>query len=58
MAKDQLDNLYYFVKNSWGTKGKNEGYEYVSESFVLYKTLSIYVHKDVIPKQIMKKIKE
>lgn len=56
MATDQMDNLYYYVKNSWGTNGKYRGYEYVSESFVLYKTLSIYVHKDVIPKQIMKKI--
>ncbi len=56
MANDQLGNLYYYVKNSWGTKGKNKGFEYVSEAFVLYKTLSIYVHKDVIPKQILKKI--
>ena len=56
MAEDQLGNLFYYVKNSWGTDRKLEGYEYVSESFVLYKTLSIYVHKDVIPKSIRKKI--
>lgn len=56
MATDENDNLYYYVKNSWGVKGNYDGYEFVSESFVLYKTLSVYVHKDAIPKSIKKKI--
>lgn len=58
MAMDENDNLYYYVKNSWGIQGDYEGYQFVSESFVLYKTLTIMVHKDAIPKSIRKKIKK
>lgn len=59
IAKDQLDTKYYFVKNSWGTVGGSpyNGYFYASEPFVLYKTISIMVHKNAIPKDILKKLK-
>jgi bleomycin hydrolase len=57
MAKDQLNTPYYIVKNSWG-KDRNEcdGYFYASESYVLYKTTSIMIHKKALPSAIAKKI--
>lgn len=57
IAKDQKGNKYYKVKNSWGTSDKYNGYFYASEAFVLYKTMSIMVHKNAIPKDIAKKLK-
>lgn len=56
-VKDQNNTLYYLVKNSWG-KEVNEcgGYFYASESYVLYKTTSIMVHKKALPPAIAKKL--
>lgn len=56
-AKDQAGNIYYKVKNSWGTDSKYEGYFYASKPFVMYKTMSIMLHKDAIPKAIRQKMK-
>jgi bleomycin hydrolase len=57
IVKDQKDTPYYIVKNSWG-KDRNEcdGYFYASESYVLYKTTSIMLHKKAIPPAIAKKL--
>ncbi len=55
LLKDQNGTTYYKVKNSWGKDSKhiaNEGYIYMSEAFLRLKTISIMVHKDVIPKKI------
>ncbi|HPX04688.1 MAG TPA: C1 family peptidase, partial [Tenuifilaceae bacterium] len=57
IAKDQKGNKYYKVKNSWGTTDKYNGFFFASEPFVLYKTMSIMVHKNAIPKEIAKKLK-
>lgn len=57
MVKDQNGTVYYTIKNSWGTK-RNEcdGYFYASESYMLYKTTSILVHKKALPPAIAKKL--
>lgn len=55
-AKDQAGNHYFKVKNSWGTEQKYEGYFYASDAFVAYKTMSIMVNKNSIPKAIRKKL--
>ncbi len=55
-AKDQEGNHYFKVKNSWGTDQKYDGYFYASDAFVAYKTMSILVNKNSIPKAIRKKL--
>lgn len=57
IAHDQNGTKYYIVKNSWGTENNPYGgYIYASEAFVRYKTISVMLHKDGIPKKIGKKI--
>ncbi|MFV0376605.1 MAG: aminopeptidase C [Mangrovibacterium sp.] len=55
-AKDQTGNRYYKVKNSWGKYNKYDGLFYASQPFVAYKTISIMVHRDAIPKDIRTKL--
>ncbi|MCD7938425.1 MAG: aminopeptidase [Tannerellaceae bacterium] len=57
IAKDQTGKEFYMVKNSWGTDNKYEGTWYASKAFAAYKTMSIVVHKDALPKAIRKKLK-
>ena len=57
-AKDQNGKRYYMVKNSWGTvKSDYKGIWYISEAFMQYKTNDVLVHKNAIPKDILKKLK-
>ena len=56
MAKDQTGKRYYMVKNSWGTDNKYQGKWYASEAFIAYKTMSIVVHKDAVPRIIKDKL--
>ena len=55
-ATDQNGKRYYKVRNSWTDKQVYGGYFYVSEPYVLAKTLDILVHRDAIPAKIAKKM--
>ncbi|MCF8388662.1 MAG: C1 family peptidase [Bacteroidales bacterium] len=56
-AKDQKGNIYYKVKNSWGTEDHiYDGYLYVSKPYVAYKTMNFMVNKEALPKNIRKKL--
>ena len=55
-AVDQNGKRYYKVKNSWDDKQIYKGYFYVSEAYFMAKTLSIIVHKDAVPKSVLKKL--
>lgn len=55
-AKDQIGNLYYKIKNSWGDYNGFHGFFYASKPYVQFKTMSIMVHRDAIPKSISKKL--
>lgn len=55
-ATDQEGNRYYKVQNSWDTNQLYDGYFYVSEPYLLAKTIDILVHRDAIPAPIRKKL--
>ena len=57
VAKDQNGNKFYKVKNSWGTeKSEYDGFFYVSENYVRYKTMNILIHKNALPANIKSKL--
>lgn len=54
-ATDQIGNRYYKVQNSWDVMPPYDGFWYFSRPFVEYKTMSIMVNRNAIPKEIRKK---
>lgn len=57
IAKDQKDNKYFIVKNSWADdSNKYNGYFYASYPFVAYKTMSFMIHKDALSKEMKSKL--
>lgn len=56
LAKDQNNNRYFRVKNSWGTDNPGNGYFYASVPYFAYKTTNIMVNKKAIPADIAKKM--
>ncbi len=56
LAMNQNGTQFYYTKNSWGDKGF-DGYWYMSESYVRLMTISIMVHKNVIPEELKAKLK-
>ncbi|RZJ28936.1 MAG: aminopeptidase [Flavobacterium sp.] len=57
LAKDQNGKQYYKVKNSWGATNDYKGYLYVTKAFVQLKSTGILIHKDAIPKMLVKKLR-
>ena len=55
-ATDQCGNRYFKVQNSWGVMPPYDGVYYFSRPFVEYKTMSVTVNRNVIPKDIRKKL--
>lgn len=58
-AKDQNGNIYYKVKNSWGTdssRTKYDGYIYMSVAYIKLKAISILMHKDALLPKTKKKL--
>lgn len=47
-AKDQKGNIYYKVKNSWGTQSGRDGYIYMSVAYLRLKAISVLLHKDAL----------
>ncbi|NUM32264.1 MAG: aminopeptidase [Bacteroidetes bacterium] len=54
IANDQKGNKYFITKNSWGKKSGIEGYVYMSEKYIMLKTVSIYINKNAITPEINK----
>ena len=55
-AVDQKGNPFYKVQNSWGEGSPYKGFYYFSRPFVEYKTMDFMVNKNVVPKEILKKL--
>jgi bleomycin hydrolase len=55
-VKDQKGNMYYKVKNSWGTNGKNNGFVYMSVPYMKLKAISVLLHKDILTKKTKKEL--
>lgn len=55
-ATDQNGKRYYKVRNSWTDNQVYGGHLYVSEAYVLAKTIDVLVHRDAIPKAIAAKL--
>lgn len=56
LAQDQDGNVYIKIKNSWGTVNDLQGFMFISEAYMKYKTMNILIHKDALPKDIKKKL--
>lgn len=56
VSKDQDGNMYYVIKNSWGTGNGKDGYQHISMPYFKLKTIAIMVHKDAISKNMKKKL--
>lgn len=54
--KDQKGNIYYKVKNSWGTDNGNGGYVYMSVPYMKLKAISVMVNKNGLGKKTKKEL--
>jgi bleomycin hydrolase len=49
ISLDQNGSKYYITKNSWGINNQQNGYIYMSASYLRMKTISIMVNKSALP---------
>lgn len=56
-VKDQKGNVYYKVKNSWGTNNMTqEGFVYMSVPYMKLKAISVLLHKDGMTSKVKKNL--
>jgi len=55
-VKDQKGNIYYKVKNSWGTNSGKDGYMYMSVPYLRMKMISILLNKNGLSDEIKEKL--
>jgi len=56
-ATDQNGKRYFRTKNSWAADSNTDGgYLNMSEAYARLNTIAIMIHKDAVPKDIMKRI--
>ena len=54
VARDQNGAKFYIIKNSSGTFERgNEGYIFMSESYFRAKTISVMVHREAVPENVL-----
>ena len=53
IAKNDNNDKFYILKNSWGIRGDKNGYIYASEEFIKYKNTTIIVNRNAVPKKIL-----
>lgn len=57
MAKDQLGNKFYIIKNSGGTKDRKfKGYNYISRAYFRLRTINIMFNKNSLPQPLKSKL--
>jgi bleomycin hydrolase len=56
LVQDDNKTKYYLTKNSWGRSNKLGGYIYMSEAYIMLKSVAIMVHKDALPNKTAKKL--
>ncbi len=58
LVEDQQGNLFYKIKNSWGTEDKQyEGYYYISKPYFRMKTIALMINKNALPGSLKTKLK-
>jgi len=57
IGKDENDQKWYHLKNSWGSWANNNGYLFMSENYFKLKTVILMVNKAALPQSLWKKLK-
>ena len=57
IGKDENDQKWYHLKNSWGSWANNNGYLFMSESYFKLKTVILMVNKAALPENLKEKLK-
>ena len=53
LAQDKSGRYFYYVKNSWGNENPYNGYMFISKPYFRYKTISVMLNQDALPKQVI-----